>query len=154
MKIPSVLFLCSGNSARSQMAEGYLRFILAGKGEVESAGSEPKTLNPLAVSVMTELGIDISRHKSKSVDVFSGRIFDYVITVCSQARERCPFLSARIKRIHWDLEDPAAVQASRGEKLQVFRRVRDEIARHIQTFLIEELNFDANQVKSHEPLSK
>lgn len=154
MKIPSILFLCSGNSARSQMAEGYLKSILTRKAEVESAGSEPRALHPLAVGAMKELGIDISHHRSKSVEVFSGRTFDYVITVCNQAREYCPFLAARVKRIHWDLEDPVRASGSRQEKLRVFRKVRDEVISRIQTFLIEELNFDFKKVKSCESLSR
>src|SRR5579884_169000 len=120
-----VLILCTGNSARSQMAEGLLRSIAEGKLEVFSAGTRPVGLNPHAVAAMAELGIDISRHRSKSVDEFLGQQFDYVITVCDSAREACPVFPGRARQFHQDFEDPAAAPAD--QQVAVFRRVRDEI---------------------------
>lgn len=124
---PKVLFLCTGNSARSQMAEGYLRHIAADRFEALSAGIEPKGLNPLAVEAMAEIGIDISRQKSKDVGDFLGENVPYVVTVCENARERCPIFPRTYKFLHWDFDDPAAVQGTHDERLAVFRRVRDEL---------------------------
>jgi len=128
---PKVLFLCTGNSARSQMAEGYLRHVAGGKFEAMSAGIEPKGLNPLAVEVMREIGIDISHQESKDVGSLLGQSIPYVITVCDNARERCPIFPRTYKFLHWSFDDPAAAQGTREEKLAVFRRVRDEIAQRI-----------------------
>ena len=132
----TVLFLCTGNSARSQMAEGYLRHVAGDKYEALSAGVEPKGLNPLAVAAMSEIGIDISRHYSKNASTFLGTHISYVITVCDNARERCPIFPGSGKVLHWGFEDPAAVQGTQAEKLAVFRRVRDEITRRIQRELL------------------
>jgi len=126
---PKVLFLCTGNSARSQMAEGYCRHVAGEKFEALSAGIDPATLNPLAVEAMREIGIDISRQTSKDVRDFLGTHIPYVITVCDSARERCPIFPAVFKFLHWSFDDPAAAQGSHDEKLAVFRRVRDEIVR-------------------------
>ncbi len=128
---PKVLFLCTGNSARSQMAEGLLRSI-SDKYEPISAGIEPKGLNPLAIEAMHEIGIDISLQKSKDVAGLLGETIQYVITVCDNARERCPIFPGTYKFIHWSFEDPAAATGSHDEKLAVFRRVRDEIADRIR----------------------
>ena len=128
---PKVLFLCTGNSARSQMAEGYLRSVAGERFDVMSAGIEPKGLNPLAVTAMREAGVDISRQRSKDVTEFLGMPVQYVVTVCSNAREKCPVFPATVKFIHWDLDDPAAVQGTEEEKLAAFRKVRDEIFAHI-----------------------
>jgi arsenate reductase len=136
---PKVLFLCTGNSARSQMAEGYLRYAAADLVEPLSAGIEPKGLNPLAVEVMAEIGIDISRQRSKDVCEFLGDAIPYVITVCDNAREHCPIFPLTYKFLHWSLEDPAAASGSHGECLIVFRRVRDQIRRHIDRELIPSL---------------
>lgn len=122
-----VLILCTGNSARSQMAEGLLRHDAGGRFEVESAGVEASFVRPQAVEVMRELGIDISGQRSKHVDEFAGREFDYVITVCDNARERCPFFPASAERVHWSFDDPAAAQGDEAAHLAFFRRVRDEI---------------------------
>jgi arsenate reductase len=103
---PRVLFLCTGNSARSQMAEGFLRHLAADRFEVESAGTEPSQVNPLAVAAMREIGIDISGHRSKGVDGFLAQPFAYVITVCDAAGERCPIFPGGAQRIHWSLPDP------------------------------------------------
>ncbi len=130
-----VLLLCTGNSARSQMAEGLLRNIAGNHFEVFSAGTRPAGLNPNAVAVMREIGIDISRHRSKSVDEFAGQLFDYVITVCDSARESCPIFPGAVQRLHYSFEDPAAAQGSPEEQLAVFRRVRDEIGESLREFL-------------------
>ena len=126
-----VLILCTANSARSQMAEGLLRDKAGGLYDVFSAGTHPSQVRPEAVAVMRELGIDISRHRSKSVDEFAGRDFDYVITVCDNVRESCPAFPSKAKRIHWSIEDPAGVQ---GERLAAFRRARDELRGRLQDF--------------------
>jgi arsenate reductase len=122
-----VLILCTGNSARSQMAEGLLRHHGGGSSEVFSAGTKPTQVRAEAIAVMGEVGIDISGHRSKSVDEFGGQTFDYVITVCDNAKESCPVFPATTKRIHWSLEDPAAVKGTEEERLAAFRRVRDQI---------------------------
>jgi arsenate reductase (thioredoxin) len=130
-----VLILCTGNSARSQMAEGLLRRDGGASFEVESAGTKPSSVRPEAIAAMREIGIDISGHRSKSVDEFTGQTFDFVITVCDNARESCPFFPAITLRIHWSLDDPAAVQGSEEERLAAFRHVRDELRRHLQGFI-------------------
>jgi arsenate reductase len=126
-----VLFLCTGNSARSQMAEGYLRHAAGDRFEPLSAGVEPKGLNPLAVEAMREVGIDISRQTAKDVATLLGQHIPYVVTVCDNARERCPIFPGTWKFLHWSLEDPAAAAGTREEKLAVFRRVRDELIENI-----------------------
>lgn len=133
-----VLILCTGNSARSQMAEGLLRHDGGDKFEVESAGVEPSHVRPQAIEAMREIGIDISGHRSKSVDEFSGREFDYVITVCDNANERCPIFPGDTKRIHWSFDDPAAAEGDEATRLAVFRRVRDEIRARLREFAAEE----------------
>jgi arsenate reductase len=129
-----VLILCTGNSARSQMAEGLLRHDAGKVYDVVSAGTKPSHLRPEAVTVMRELGIDISGHRSKSVDEFAGQDFDYVITVCDNAKQSCPVFPAKTKRIHWSIEDPAAAQGSEEEILTAFRRIRDELRTRLQAF--------------------
>jgi arsenate reductase len=133
-----VLILCTGNSARSQMAEGLLRHAAAGRFEVFSAGTHPSRVRPEAIGVMHEVGIDISGHRSKSVDEFVGQAFDYVITVCDNAGETCPVFPASVQRLHWSLDDPAAVQGPPAERLPVFRRVRDELRQRIDAFVLDE----------------
>jgi arsenate reductase len=133
---PKVLFLCTGNSARSQMAEGYLRHVAGDEFEAMSAGIEPKGLNPLAIEAMEEIGIDISLQTSKDVVKLLGQHIPYVVTVCDNARERCPIFPRTFKFLHWSFEDPAAAQGSHEEQLAVFRRVRDEIARRIDEELV------------------
>ncbi|HWN12126.1 MAG TPA: arsenate reductase ArsC [Pyrinomonadaceae bacterium] len=128
-----VLILCTGNSARSQMAEGLLRHD-AGEGfEVASAGVAPSSVRPEAIQVMNEVGIDISGHRSKSVDEFTGQEFDYVITVCDNANEQCPIFPGKTERIHWSFEDPAAAQGDEEKRFATFRRVRDEIRARLQS---------------------
>ncbi|HET8550823.1 MAG TPA: arsenate reductase ArsC [Bryobacteraceae bacterium] len=122
-----VLILCTGNSARSQMAEGLLRHDGASAFKVASAGTSPAPVRKEAIAVMREIGIDISGQRSKHVDEFAGREFDAVITVCDKARENCPILGHGARRIHWSFDDPGAASGQEEERLAVFRRVRDEI---------------------------
>jgi len=129
-----VLVLCTGNSARSQMAEGLLRHEAGDRFQVESAGTKPGQVRPEAITVMKELGIDISGHNSKHVNEFNGQAFDYVLTVCDNAKESCPVFPAQTKRIHKAFEDPAAFQGTETERLAVFRRVRDEIREYLRNF--------------------
>ena len=132
-----VLILCTGNSARSQMAEGLLRTMAGDFVEVASAGVAPSSVRPEAIEVMRELGIDISQQRSKSVDEFSGDQFDYVITVCDNAREQCPIFHGDVQRIHWSFDDPAAAPGDESARLIVFRRVRDEIKSRLQDFVTD-----------------
>jgi arsenate reductase len=137
MMKPKVLFLCTGNSARSQMAEGYLRHVAGDRYEVMSAGIDPKGLNPLAVEAMREIGIDISRHRSKEAAEFLGTAVQYVVTVCDNAKEHCPIFPGTFKYLHWSLDDPASAKGSHEGKLVVFRRVRDQIVRLIDQEFVE-----------------
>ena len=130
-----VLVLCTGNSARSQMGEGLFRAEGGDGFEVFSAGTKPGSVRPEAIAVMKQIGIDISGHRSKSVDEFSGQSFDYVVTVCDNARDNCPVFPAATKRIHWSVEDPAAVEGSEAERLSAFRRIRDQINERVKAFL-------------------
>jgi arsenate reductase len=122
-----VLILCTGNSCRSQMAEGWLRHFGGGALDVASAGTHPSFVHPLAIQVMNEAGIDISSHRSKSVEEFIGTPFDYIITVCDNAREECPYLPGSHVTIHIPFEDPATATGTLEQRLTVFRRVRDAI---------------------------
>jgi arsenate reductase (thioredoxin) len=122
-----VLILCTGNSARSQMAEGLLRHDGGSAFEVNSAGTKPSHVRPEAIEAMKEVGIDISGHRSKSVDEFAGQEFAYVVTVCDNAKESCPVFPGKTERIHWSFEDPAAVEGDWETRLASFRRIRDEI---------------------------
>jgi arsenate reductase len=131
-----VLFLCTGNSCRSQMAEGFARHLRGGVLEAFSAGTEARGLDPRAVRVMAEVGIDISGQRSKTVDEFRGQSFDYIVTVCSDAGESCPLFPGNAKRIHQGFDDPprlAAGAPSEEEALGHYRRVRDEIKRFVET---------------------
>ena len=128
------LILCTGNSARSQMAEGLLRHDSGDRFQVESAGTKPGRVRPEAIAVMGELGIDISTHRSKHVNEFDGQQFDYVLTVCDNAQEICPVFPARTAMIHHNFDDPAALEGSEAERLALFRRVRDEIREYLRTF--------------------
>jgi len=132
-----VLILCTGNSARSQMAEGLLRHDGGRDYEVASAGTHPSHVRPEAILVMREVGIDISGHRSKSVEEFAAQHFDYVITVCDNAKESCPVFPATTKRIHWSLNDPAAVEGSEEQRLAEFRRVRDDLRARLRLFAQE-----------------
>ena len=131
-----VLFICTHNSARSQMAEGLLRDMGGDRFETFSAGTEATFVRPLAIDAMRELGIDISTHHSKTIDAFAGENFEYVITVCDSAKETCPFFPGGARRLHWSFDDPSAATGTEEERLQTFRRVRDEIAARIRTELL------------------
>ncbi len=130
-----VLILCTGNSARSQMAEGLLRHLAGDRFEVFSAGTRPSVVNPLAIEAMQEVGIDISGHRSKSLTEFLDQPFDYVITVCDQAAEACPVFPGPAQRIHWSFPDPAAVTGTPDVRLAAFRRVRDAINKQLRAWL-------------------
>lgn len=130
-----VLFLCTHNSARSQMAEGLLRKMAGDRFEVYSAGTEQTRVQPLAIEAMREIGIDISGHTSKTLDAFEGQSFDYVITVCDRANESCPIFPGGAERIHWSFEDPTAATGTDEQKLRAFRTVRDSIQQRLRMFL-------------------
>jgi arsenate reductase len=127
-----VLFLCTHNSARSQMAEGLLRAWAGDRYEVFSAGTEATLVRPLAITAMDELGIDISGQTSKTVQTFDGQEFDYAVTVCDHSREACPYCPNAVNQVHWSFEDPSAATGSDDQRLEVFRRVRDQIAERIR----------------------
>jgi arsenate reductase len=136
----NVLFVCIHNSARSQMAEGWLRHVCPNEFDVHSAGLEPGTLNPLAVEVMREAGVDISHHQTKSVTdmIRSGRLFSHVITVCDESSaERCPVFPGITTRLHWSFPDPSALTGTREERLEGTRRVRDVIRQQIEAWCQE-----------------
>ena len=136
MEKKRVLILCTGNSARSQMAEGLLRHDAGERFDVESAGTKPSIVRPEAIAAMDELGIDISGHRSKSVEEFDGQKFDYVITVCDSARESCPVFFGGAKRLHHSFDDPAALDGSEEERLNLFRRVRDELRGYLRELFL------------------
>ncbi|MDE0102103.1 MAG: arsenate reductase ArsC [Bryobacterales bacterium] len=130
-----VLFLCTGNSCRSQMAEGLLRHFGQGLFEAFSAGTRPQGLNPAAVQAMREIGIDISGHKSEHVDAYLESGIDTVITVCDHAAANCPVFPGRAERVAWSFEDPAAALGNEGQRMAVFRRVRDEISGSVRSWI-------------------
>jgi len=127
-----VLFLCTHNSARSQMAEGLLRYLAGDRFEVHSAGTEATRVRSLAIRAMEEISIDISSQESKTLDRYLSEPFDYVITVCDDANEACPFFPGASTRLHWSLRDPSQARGSEQERLVVFRRVRDELRNRIE----------------------
>jgi arsenate reductase len=129
-----VLILCTANSARSQMAEGILRWLAGDRYEVFSAGSKATFVHPLAIRAMVEIGVDISNHRSKTYEQFIGQPFDAVITVCDAANESCPFLPGQYRRIHWSFPDPAAVEGEEA-KLHAFRQVRDGLIEKFKLFI-------------------
>ena len=133
-----VLFICTKNSARSQMAEGLVNHDLAERFEVFSAGTNPSSVHPLAIKVMREIGIDISHHRSKSMDEFAKERFDYVITLCDQANESCPVFFGGTRRLHMGFPDPAAAKGGDEEKRGAFRKVRDQIRQELEKFLKDE----------------
>jgi len=135
----NVLVLCTGNSCRSQMAEGWLRYFAGDKAHIYSAGVEAHGLNGKAVAVMKEAGIDISSHTSKTVDDLHGIEFDIVLTVCDNAREHCPYFPAKVMQLHKDFHDPARATGTEEHILQMFRSVRDEIKVYCQAFVIQHL---------------
>lgn len=133
-----VLILCTGNSARSQMAEGLLRHDAGDTFAVESAGTKPGTVRPEAISAMSELGIDISGHRSKHVEEFDGQQFDYVITVCDNGKESCPVFMGAVKRLHHSFDDPPPqTEGSDDKRMAIFRRVRDELRDYLKAFAAE-----------------
>jgi len=134
-KKAKVLFVCTHNSARSQMAEGFLRYLGGSAFEAHSAGTEPGELHPLAVAVMAKEGIDISGQRAKSVDDFVQQRFDYVITVCDDANEACPFFPNAASRLHWSIPNPSAAEGTHEERLAVFREVRDGIRARVRELL-------------------
>ena len=140
MSKQKILFLCTGNSARSQMAEAFLRKYAEDRFEAHSAGLEPKGLNPLTIRVMEEVGIDLSGQTSKSVEVYLGKtLFQYLVTVCDDADKNCPTVWPGVStRLHWSFQDPAAVEGTEAEKLAKFREVRDLIDQKIQNWLAEQ----------------
>jgi arsenate reductase len=134
----SVLFLCSANSCRSQIAEGLLRHFAGDRFEAASAGTHPTSLNPLAVEGMKEIGVDISAQHSKSVNEMLSRKFDYVITVCDKARELCPVFPSYATNLHWDLEDPAEYKGTLEEQRTAFFQVREKLQDLILKFVQSE----------------
>jgi len=132
---PNVLFLCTGNSCRSQMAEGFLRHMAGDRFDAHSAGTNPTTVNPMAVAVMREKGIDISQHRSKNAAEYLGQHFRYIVTVCDHANEHCPIFPGPSIRLHWSFPDPAAATGTEEERLPVFRSVRDAIEAKIREFV-------------------
>ena len=135
-----VLFLCTGNSARSQMAEAFVRKYAGDRFEAHSAGLEPREVNPFTVQVLREVGIDISNQTSKGISTYLGKVlFQYLITVCDDAEKNCPTVWPGVnQRMHWSFEDPAAFEGSNDEKLAKFREIRDKIERRIKVWLVEQ----------------
>ena len=131
-----ILFLCTGNSCRSQMAEGFAKKILAKNLKIFSAGIEPKRIHPMAVKVMQEVGIDISKQESKNISEIPLDKINIVITLCGDAAERCPIFPGKVERIHWEIDDPAKAQGSEEEITQAFRKIRDNIKSHIISYLL------------------
>jgi arsenate reductase len=134
MNRKQILILCTGNSARSQMAEGLLRHDAGDRFEVASAGTKPSSVRPEAIAVMRELGIDISGHRSKHVDEFRDRTFDYVLTVCDDAKESCPIYPGQVNGLHQSFADSANLEVPEGDRLSAFRTVRDQIREYLSGF--------------------
>jgi arsenate reductase len=135
MTRPRVLFLCTHNSARSQMAEGLLRALAGDRFEAGSAGTEKTAVNPLAIRAMAERGIDISGHTSKRYSELAPETWDYLVTVCDDANERCPWVAGSVTRLHWSFPDPSRAAGTEAERLAVFRRVRDQIEERLAAWL-------------------
>lgn len=135
---PLLYFICTGNSCRSQIAEGFARALTGDRAEVRSGGTEPKGLHPLAVQVMAERGIDISGQASRAIDPAALQEALVAVTLCGDAEETCPATPAAVRRLHWPLPDPARAEGTPEERLSVFREVRDDIARRVQA-LVEEM---------------
>jgi arsenate reductase len=135
MSRPRVLFLCTHNSARSQMAEGFLRALAGDRFEAGSAGTEKTSVHPLAIRVMAERGIDIAGHTSKLYADVASPSWDHLVTVCDDASERCPWVPASVTRLHWSFPDPSRASGSEEERLAVFRRVRDQIHERLAAWL-------------------
>lgn len=137
MEKMQVLVLCTANSARSQMGEGLLRAMAGDRIDVFSAGSKPSVVNPYAIQAMEEIGIDISGHTSKSLDIYLDKQFDYVVTVCDNAAKNCPYFPGKANRIHWGLADPADVEGDDTEILAAFGKTRDQLKQHFTEWLAE-----------------
>lgn len=131
-----VLFICTHNSARSQMAEGWLGHLAGDRYESHSAGTEATMVRPLAIRAMAEVGVDISGHESKTLDRYLGQPWDYIITVCDQAQEACPIFPGGKRRLHWSFPDPSKAIGTGEEQLQVYRQVRDAIRERIEAELL------------------
>jgi arsenate reductase len=138
----TVLFLCTGNSCRSQMAEGIVNHDFAGYIEAFSAGTEPHGLNPKAVEVMAEIGIDISSHESEHIDRYTGQNFDFVISLCDDAEEQCPVFFGGVERLHMPFDDPPRATGSQEDVMAVYRRVRDEIRTQLGEIFTERITLD------------
>ena len=134
-----ILILCTGNSARSQMAEGLLKHITKNKYMVHSAGTKPSSVRAEAIKALAEIDIDISENRSKSVEEFAGEQFDYVLTVCDNAKENCPYFPAKTKLVHHTFEDPAEVKGSEEIRLNAFRTIRDEIRDYFENDFVKML---------------
>jgi arsenate reductase (thioredoxin) len=132
-----VLILCTGNSARSQMAEGLLKYITQSAYEVYSAGTRPSIVRPEAIKALAEIGIDITGNRSKSVEEFADEEIDYVLTVCDNARENCPYFPAKTMIIHHSFEDPADVSGDEETRLRAFRKIRDEIKKYFESDFVK-----------------
>ena len=139
MSKKTVLFICTHNSCRSQIAEAFLNSLYALKYKAYSAGVKPSNVNPYAIEVMKEIGIDLSKHTSKSIEEFKGAYFDYVVTVCDNAKENCPFFPFGANYHHKNFQDPQAFEGNNEEKLNTFRRIRDEIREWIDKNFINEV---------------
>jgi arsenate reductase (thioredoxin) len=137
-----VLVLCTGNSARSQMAEGLLKHITQNRYDIYSAGTKPSIVRPEAIEALAEIGIDISANRSKSVDEFTDKEIDYVLTVCDNARENCPYFPAKTRVIHHSFEDPAEVKGNEEVRLNAFRQIRDEIKNYFENDFVKRLETD------------
>ncbi|MVT11303.1 arsenate reductase ArsC [Chitinophaga tropicalis] len=135
-----ILVLCTGNSCRSQIAEGYLRHFAAGKAEVYSAGVETHGVNPRAIAIMKEDGIDISGHTSNHIDEYRGIDFDYVITVCDNAKERCPYFPTTAQKFHYNFPDPAKATGTEPEIMDQFRVVREMIRQYSSNFILHHIS--------------
>ncbi len=135
-----ILVLCTGNSCRSQLAEGYLRYFAGDKAEVYSAGVETHGVNPRAIAVMAEDGIDISRHTSNNMNEYKDIDFDYVITVCDNAKERCPFFPSSAEKFHHNFPDPAKATGTEQEIMDQFRAVRAQVKQYSENFIKEHLS--------------
>ena len=149
----SVLFLCTHNSSRSQMAEGLLRARGGTRFAVSSAGTHPRRVHPLAIRAMREIGIDMSEaagYHAKGLDEFAGQPFDLVVTVCDEAAEECPYFPGAHRQVHWGFPDPSAASGTDGERLAVFRAVRDAIAARVEAFVREQEDGDLVHVRGEE----
>jgi len=139
VRMKNILVLCTGNSCRSQIAEGYLRHFAGGKANIYSAGIETHGVNPKAIAVMSDDGIDISAHTSNHVDEYLTVPFDYVITVCDNANEACPYFPGDVKRFHYNFPDPAKAAGTAEEVMAEFKRVRDMIKVYAQNFILDHI---------------